>query len=216
MQGSDTPVITGLNGNQSSQHQQQQQQLQQHQRDLDLSLQEHSITESQSLQQPQQQQQQQHDLDLSLPQHSISGLVDITSLTNRSLNQQHLTSQPLLDITSTGDSTVYLETPDRRRETEEAHRLFTKIKFILDTTRDEQNLINNQLKFLKENLVLVPKIVLLTEDNIKKVIDLPSDDKEEGENDDDKRLVGNEESQIVEWEDLAHGLLNQDAKVYIN
>ena len=125
-----------------------------------------------------------------------------------------MTSQPLLDITSTGDSTVYLETPDRRRETEEAHRLFTKIKFILDTTRDEQNLINNQLKFLKENLV-VPKIVLLTEDNIKKVIDLPSDDKEEGENDDDKRLVGNEESQIVEWEDLAHGLLNQDAKVYI-
>ena len=62
-----------------------------------------------------------------------------------------------------GEVSVFLETPDRNRGNEDAHRLFTKIKFILDQTRDEQNIINNQLQYLKENLV---KMTSLGENDI--------------------------------------------------
>ena len=231
-QASDSPVIiTGPNESDSLPHQQQ--------TDLDISLEEHSINESQSL--PQQQQQQQQDLDLSLAEHSVSGFAGNNSALVD--NNSALTSQPLLDMTGTGDSTVYLETPDRRRETEEAHRLFTKIKFILDTTRDEQNVINNQLKFLKEKfavsqLVLVSrgsnglpeaskrpesvnsngKEVLSNEDSqLADTINdgLPNEGKRESEKDIiNEYLRKGESSPVVEWEGLARELLNQDTKVY--
>uniref|UniRef100_A0A7M5WRQ3 Uncharacterized protein n=1 Tax=Clytia hemisphaerica TaxID=252671 RepID=A0A7M5WRQ3_9CNID len=94
-----------------------------------------------------------------------------------------------------GDS-VYLETPDRTKENEEAQRLFQKIKYIVDATRDEQNIICNQLNYLKTKF---SGILNNTGYNDTGYV---AEDVEENT------------QHPMEWKDLAQGLLNQKTKVH--
>lgn len=94
------------------------------------------------------------------------------------------------------ESSIFLQaTPERSNA--EAKRLFQKIKYIVETTRDEQNIIYKQLNFLKNKF----SALSLVDDADEAVdyLDTPSSSK----------VVA------LDWKELEEGLLNQQPEVLL-
>jgi len=80
----------------------------------------------------------------------------------------------------------------------EAKRLFQKIKYIVETTRDEQNIIYKQLQFLKEKFSGLSFVADHVDAEVDRPETLPSSSKTVA---------------ALDWKELEEGLLNQQPEV---